>query len=164
LTPAGNHYALITLDYLTDWVEAFPMVDQSSETIARLFMDGHIRRHGSPRTILTDGSPALTEGIMAEIYAAYCIHQTATIPDEPVVSDRIRYVDQRLQDRMDALASKHPHCWDDLLPQALIEDRRQRLWNKEREENSRLADAARAPTDRELRPASQQSEASGSEQ
>ena len=42
------------MDYLTKWVEAFAMPDQQAETIARLFVDNVVCRHGVPAELLSD--------------------------------------------------------------------------------------------------------------
>ncbi len=46
LTKCGNRYVVVLLDYLTKWVEAFPLPDQTSESIARLLVDHVISHHG----------------------------------------------------------------------------------------------------------------------
>ena len=39
LTERGSQYAIVFMDYLTKWVEAYATEDQTSETIARLLVD-----------------------------------------------------------------------------------------------------------------------------
>ena len=39
LTESGNQYVVIFLDYLTKWVEAFPVPDQNATTIAKLLVE-----------------------------------------------------------------------------------------------------------------------------
>jgi len=39
LTTLGNRYVIVFLDYCTKWVEAYPLPDQTSETIARVLVD-----------------------------------------------------------------------------------------------------------------------------
>ena len=34
-----NKYVVVFLDYLTKWVEAFPIQDQQAETVARLLVE-----------------------------------------------------------------------------------------------------------------------------
>ena len=67
LTYVGNQYVLVFLDYLKKWVEAFPIKDQKAETVARVFVEEVICRHGSPEYLLSDrGSNFLSE-LIAEV-------------------------------------------------------------------------------------------------
>ena len=42
------------IDYLTKWVEAFPIKDQKAETVARVLVDEVIYHHGAPERLLSD--------------------------------------------------------------------------------------------------------------
>ncbi len=48
LTLNGNQYALVFIDYLTKWVEVVAITDQKAETIAQMFVEYIICRHGAP--------------------------------------------------------------------------------------------------------------------
>ena len=54
LTTDGNRYVVCFLDYLKKWVEAFATPDQHAETIAKLFVENIICRHGVPEQLLSD--------------------------------------------------------------------------------------------------------------
>ena len=54
LTSSGNQYLVVFLDYLTEWVEAYPVPDQRTETIARLLVENIVCRHGVPEELLSD--------------------------------------------------------------------------------------------------------------
>ena len=41
----GNKYAVVFMDYLTKWCEAFVVADQTAETIAKLLVEEVICRH-----------------------------------------------------------------------------------------------------------------------
>ncbi len=41
-------------DYLTKWVEAFAVPDQSADTIAKLLVEEVSCRHGTPEQLLSD--------------------------------------------------------------------------------------------------------------
>ena len=67
LTYDGNQYVLVFLDYLTKWVEAFPIKDQKAETIARVLVEEVICPHGAPERLRSDrGSNFLSE-LVAEV-------------------------------------------------------------------------------------------------
>ena len=51
-TYSGNQYVIVFLDYLTKWVEAFPVTDQCAETVARLLVEEVICCHGAPERLL----------------------------------------------------------------------------------------------------------------
>ena len=42
------------LDYLTKWVEAYPVPDQQADTVARLLVENIVCRHGVPEELLSD--------------------------------------------------------------------------------------------------------------
>jgi hypothetical protein len=48
-TDSGNKYAVVFTDYLTKWVEAFPLKNQNAETIAKVFINEIITRHSAPK-------------------------------------------------------------------------------------------------------------------
>ena len=63
----GNCYVIVFLDYLTKWVEAFPVSDQKAETIARLLVENIVCRHGVPEELLSDRGPNFLSEIIQEI-------------------------------------------------------------------------------------------------
>ena len=54
LTSSGNQYLVVFLDYLTKWVEAYPVPGQQAETIACLLVENIVCRHGVPEELLSD--------------------------------------------------------------------------------------------------------------
>jgi hypothetical protein len=55
------------MDYLTKWVEAFPMSDQQASTIARLLVEHIICRHGVPEELLSDRGTNFLSDLMLEL-------------------------------------------------------------------------------------------------
>ena len=53
-TKRGHSYIVVFMDYLTKWSEAFPVQDQTALTIAKLFAEEIVSRHGVPRELLSD--------------------------------------------------------------------------------------------------------------
>ena len=54
LTENGNRYVVVFQDYLTKWVEAFAVPNQTAETIAKLLVVEIFCRHGAPEHLLSD--------------------------------------------------------------------------------------------------------------
>ena len=50
----GSKYFVVFTDYLSRWVEAFPVPSVDATVIARLLIDEIISRHGAPRVLLSD--------------------------------------------------------------------------------------------------------------
>ena len=57
MTLRGNGYVVVFMEYVTMWVEAYPVEDQTSETIARLLINNMVCRHGLPNQLLSDRGP-----------------------------------------------------------------------------------------------------------
>jgi len=62
-----NRYMLVIMDYLTKWVEAFPMGNQSSKTIAKLLIDNVICCHDVSNQLLSDRGTNLLSDLIMDI-------------------------------------------------------------------------------------------------
>ena len=63
----GNQYAVVFLDYLTKWAEVFPASDQTAQTVAKLFVEGIVCRHGAPQELLLDRGPNFLSELFLEV-------------------------------------------------------------------------------------------------
>ena len=63
----GNQYVVVFLDYLTKWVEAFPIQDQKAETVARLLVEEVVCRYGAPERLLSDRGSNFMSELIAEV-------------------------------------------------------------------------------------------------
>ena len=55
------------MEYVTKWVEAYPVEDQTSETIARLLIDNVVCRHGVPNQLLSNRGPNLLSELILDV-------------------------------------------------------------------------------------------------
>ena len=67
LTLDNNQYAVVFIDYLTKWVEVFAVPDQKAETIARLFVEGVVCRHGAPEELLSDRGTNFLSNLVLQV-------------------------------------------------------------------------------------------------
>lgn len=66
-TTQGNRYVVVFADYLTKWVEAYPVPDQTTETITRLLVDNVVCRHGVPGEVLSDRGANMLSALMINL-------------------------------------------------------------------------------------------------
>ena len=69
---------MVFLDYLTKWVEAYPVLDQRAETIARLLVENIVCRHGVPEELLSDRSANFLSDLILEMCSLLGIRKVNT--------------------------------------------------------------------------------------
>lgn len=68
-TNSGNKYCLVITDYLTKWVEAFPLRNMTAEVIAKTFIYEVVTRHSAPSKIITDQGKQFTSNLIKHMCA-----------------------------------------------------------------------------------------------
>ena len=77
-TKKGNQYIVVFTDHLTKWPEAFAIANQDSTTIAKVFVEEVVSRHGTPTKLLSDrGKPFLSD-LAKDIYSILQINKVLT--------------------------------------------------------------------------------------
>ena len=79
----GNQYAVVFMDYLMKWPEAFAVPDQSAATIAQLLVEQVVSRHGVPAEILSDRGRSFLSSLMKEVEALLGFHEVNTSAYHP---------------------------------------------------------------------------------
>jgi transposase InsO family protein len=67
LTLNSNRYVAVFMDCLTKWYEAFTIPDQKAETIALLFLEYIVCRHGIPEELLSDRGANFLSNLIQEV-------------------------------------------------------------------------------------------------
>ena len=116
----GNQYAVVFVDYLTKWPEVFPVSDQSSATVARLFIEEIVSRHGVPAEVLSDRGRAFLSGLMKEVQALLGFHKVNTSAYHPQTDGLVERFNRTLTAMLAKTAEKGGKDWDLRLPYVLI--------------------------------------------
>ena len=77
-TVNGNRYVVVFVDYRTKWPEAFATADQTAETIARLFVEQIVCRHGIPQELLSDRGPNFLSTLVQEVCRLFKVKKLNT--------------------------------------------------------------------------------------
>ncbi|CAB0007951.1 unnamed protein product [Nesidiocoris tenuis] len=84
LPPSHGHINLLTcIDRYTRWVEAFPMPDQTAQTIADTFFSGWISKFGPPQYLVSDQERSFESSLfrqLAQLLGIEVRHTTAYHP------------------------------------------------------------------------------------
>ena len=120
LTIHGNKYVVVFVDYLTKWVEAFPVADQTSETIAALLVDEIICRHGVPETLLSDRGTNLLSNLMKDVCELTGIKKVNTTASHPQTDGLVENFNRTLQAMIAKYSAVHGSNWDEFLPRLLF--------------------------------------------
>ena len=119
-TLQGNRYVVVFMEYLTKWVEAYAVEDQTSETIAKLLIDNVVCRHGVPSQLLSDRGPNLLSNLMQDVCELLGMKKVNTTSYHPQTDGLVENMNQTLR----AMLAKHAHTfgpdWDLYLQQLLF--------------------------------------------
>ena len=79
-TEDGNRWILVVGDYLTKWIEAYPLVDTRAETVAKKLVTEFICRFGVPSELHSDQGRNFEANVFAGVCDLSGIHKTRTTP------------------------------------------------------------------------------------
>jgi len=67
ISSSGNRYLLVVVDCFTKWVDAFPLSNPRAKTIATIFVNQVISRHGVPLELHMDQGRNFESNIFQEL-------------------------------------------------------------------------------------------------
>ena len=118
-TSHGNRYLLVVVDYLTKWVEAMPMKDQTAETCAQHFVTDFVCRLGIPEQLHSDQGRQFESALFQAMCQLLNIKKSRTTALHPQSDGQTERANRTLQDMLAKLAHENPQDWDQKLPYAL---------------------------------------------
>ena len=119
LTLDGNQYVVVFIDYLTKWVEAFAVADQTAETIARLFVEGVVCRHGAPQELLSDRGANFLSDLVSEVCKLFDVKKLNTSGYHPQTNGLCERFNSTLIQMLAKAGDRFGQDWDKHLPYVL---------------------------------------------
>ena len=111
----GNQYILMVIDQFTKWLEAFPIPNQSAETVADTVVKEYFSRFGIPLNIHTDQGKNFDGSIMESVCQRLGITKTRTTPYHPSSNGQIERYNRTLLQMIRCFLEKEQE-WDKNLP------------------------------------------------
>ena len=117
---SGNQYAIVFTDYLTKWPEVFATKDQTALTIARLFVEEIVCRHGVPSQLLSDRGAAFLSYLMTEICKLLDTDKLNTTVYHPQTNGLTERFNRTLTSMLAKKVEQSGRDWDQHLPYILF--------------------------------------------
>ncbi|XP_043207943.1 uncharacterized protein LOC122373698 [Amphibalanus amphitrite] len=114
-TRAGNKYVIIVTDYLTRYVLALAVKDQTAETTAEALMQKFLE-YGFPAKLITDNGPSFRAKLMQQLCSLLEITHLFTTPYHPQFDGLCERFNRTLASMLRAFVQEHQRDWDVHLP------------------------------------------------
>ena len=117
-----NHYkyVLSICDHFTRWIELYPMRDMEASTVARIFVEEFVSRHGLVRQILTDQGRQFESKLFQEICQLLDIDKKRSTSFHPQTNGIQERFNRTIEDMLSKYVSANQRDWDKYLPILLL--------------------------------------------
>ena len=115
-----NQYVVWFMDYLTKWPEVFATQDQSALTIAKLFVQEVVCRHGVPAQLLSDRGKAFLSQLMMEVCRVLGVKKVNTTAYHPQTDGLVERFNRTLINMLAKRVERHGQDWYHHLPFSLF--------------------------------------------
>ena len=120
ISSSGNRFLLVVIDCFTKWVEAFPLKNCRARTIAEVFVNQLVSRHGVPLEVHTDQGKNFESKIFKELVNLLGIKKTRTTPLHPQSDGQVERQHQTILNYLSKFISENQKDWDDWIPLCLL--------------------------------------------
>jgi len=105
----GNQYILVVADYFTRYMEAFPLPNQETTTVARKLVDEIFLRFSTPKQLHSDQGRQFEGQLIAEVCKLLNIRTT---PYHPQCDGLVERFNRTLLKMLATCAKDHPFDWE----------------------------------------------------
>ena len=120
VTPQGNCYVLVVMDYFTKLAETFSIPDQEAKTIAAQLVDDFFLRFSPPEHFHSDQGRQFESTLVAEICKCLGIKKTRTTAYHPQSDRLVERFNHTLQNMLAMMLESYPTMWENHWPPCCI--------------------------------------------
>ena len=120
ITSSGNKYLLVVVDCFTKWVEAFPLRNIRAKTVAEVFVNQIVSRHGTPFEVHTDQGRNFESKLFTELMELLGIRKTRTTALHPQSDGQVERQHQTITNYLAKYISSNQKDWDRWIPMFLL--------------------------------------------
>ena len=120
VTPTGNRYVLVIVDYFTRWAEAVPLSAITAEAVALAFIHGWVSRFGAPRRLHSDQGSQFEARLFQSLRTILGIRKSRTTSYHPEGNGLVERLNRTLIHHLKAFVGPTDVHWDIHLPLVLL--------------------------------------------
>ena len=130
-TKDGYEYAIVFIDYLTKFVEAFPLKTISTKRIATVLIEQIVCRYGAPRALLSDLGSNFISKLARSVYNLLDIHKLNTSSYHPQTNGLVEKFNSTLKTMLRMYVDLDQRNWAKFIPYCVF------AYNTSRQETTR---------------------------
>ena len=119
-TPRGNKYICVFSDYNSRWPEGGPLKNKKTTSVAKLFIDEVVSRHGAPKVLLSDQGGEFMSDLVKDICAYLITSKVNTTAYHPQTNGLTERFNATLCQIISIYVDLNQQNWDELLPLVLF--------------------------------------------
>ena len=111
-TRNGNKYILVAEDYFTRWLEAWPIPNQETKTVAEKLLNEMFFCFSLPDQILSDQGRQFESALIAELCSVLQIEKSRTAPYHPQEDGLVERSNRTLLSMLSTVVDGHLQTWE----------------------------------------------------
>jgi len=115
-TSSGNRYLLVIVDCFSKWVKTFPLKKIRAKTVAEVFLNQVVFRHGVPLKVHTDQGRNFESKVFAELMEILGISKTRTTALHPQSDGQVERQHPTITNYLAKYISSNQKDWDCWVP------------------------------------------------
>ncbi|KII64900.1 Transposon Ty3-I Gag-Pol polyprotein [Thelohanellus kitauei] len=112
LTERGNKYIVVFTDHFTNWIEAYPIPDQTAQTVAQIMLDNVIARFGVPVQVHSDQGTQFESTLFHHLCMWLGIKKTKTTPYHPMGNGQVERANKTIKEMLRHHVNEWKNDWD----------------------------------------------------
>ena len=112
VTSQGNSYILVAEDYFTRWLEAWPIPNQETKTVAQKLLNEMFFHFSLPDQILSDQGRQFESGVMEELCKLLQIEKSRTTPYHPQGDGLVERANRTFLNMLSTVVEEHQEEWE----------------------------------------------------
>nr|GEW84164.1 reverse transcriptase domain-containing protein [Tanacetum cinerariifolium] len=114
----GNKYILVTVDYLSKWVEAKALPTNDARVVVK-FLKSLFSQFGTPKAIISDRCTHFCNDQFSRVMLKYGVTHRLSIAYHPQTSGQVEVTNRGLKRILERMVGKNHALWSDKLEDAL---------------------------------------------